>query len=123
MDDRRRRAWLTQVTGEHTSRAIAEEIGNVTHSTVLRWMKTGIPPDMVFSLAIRYNVDICETIIAMGWAEPEELYRANIDGLMTHIPDNRLTGELHRRAVERGDDDIGRSDAIVRRSFRLTSKS
>ncbi|SIN72452.1 hypothetical protein [Agromyces cerinus] len=127
MDDKRRRAWLTQATGVHTSRAIAEKIGAVTHSTVthttvLRWMKTGIPPDVVFTLAIHSNMDICETIVSMGWATRDELYRANIDGLMSQLPDNRLTGELHRRAVERGDDDLGRSDTLVRRSFRLSAK-
>lgn len=100
MHDTRWAGWLKRTTRADTSRDIAARVG-VSHTTVLRWMRSGIPPDYVFAIGLRFGADLYETVIDMGWAEANELSEVGWDQVLRHVPLNQLTAEVHRRAEER----------------------
>jgi hypothetical protein len=133
--------WLRTTTGGKTTRDIADRISRsvgreVSHTTVQRWMKAGIPAEVVFKLAITYQVDLAAAVIQMGWVTIDEVQGANFGFLLQQISTWKLTEEMHRRALEERPSHmseekpptrspgvpLGRSDAMRYQSFRLTGK-
>lgn len=97
------RDWLRQTTGATSARQIGLKTGHA-HTTIQRWFKHGIPTPEVFAIAIKFNADMCETLITLGWVDESEVARMNVDGALRRVPAFKLTGELHRRAEECRDD-------------------
>jgi transposase len=133
--------WLRTTTGGKSSRDIADRISRalgypVSHTTVQRWMKSGIPAPAVFELSKKFKVDPTTSVIQMGWITVEDIQNANLGFLLQILPTELLTAELHRRALEARpqhmEDEkpptrspgvpLGRSDAMRHQSFRLTGK-
>ena len=131
--------WLRATTGGKSSRDLAARVSvalqrDVSHTTIQRWMKSGIPPDVVFELSAWFKVDPTTAVIQMGWMTLDDVRRANLGFLMPLIPTETLTAELHRRALEARPPKleeppprttgvpIGRSDSMRHQSFRLTAK-
>ena len=117
--------WLRDTTGAQSTRDIATRC-NVSHTTVQRWIRSGIPPDAVFRIGIAFRADLYQTVIDMGWVSGADLISADWSKILPHIPYTALTEEVHRRATDAlesaGEGVLRREDAIPRRSFRLTMK-
>ena len=92
-------AWLQEVTGETSLRGIASKVSR-SHSTVHRWIHEGMPPDVVVDVAIKVNVDIITALVAAGWVTESERENLNLDETLRRLPAVKLTGEIHRRALE-----------------------
>ena len=117
--------WLRHTTGAQSTRDIAIRC-NVSHTTVQRWIRSGIPPDVVFRIGIAFRADLYQTVIDMGWVSGDDLIGADWSKILPHIPYTALTEEVHRRATDAlasaGEGMLRREDIIPRQSFRLTSK-
>lgn len=88
-----RRAWLQQAGADGASmRAIGEQLG-YSHTTILRWVRDGIPPEKVISIARATGQDVTEALAAVGWLSLEDLE------VLERMPTAVLTAELHRRAI------------------------
>lgn len=79
-------------------RGIALRVG-VTHPTVQRWIQSGIPPRTVFDIAVRFNMDLFDTFVAMGWVDPGDPGRFNCGAVLRELPSRVLAEELLRRAT------------------------
>lgn len=90
--------WLRAVTDGDSSRVIAEKVSR-SHSTVLRWMHSDVPPEVVMTIALAYNADIVSSLVAVGWLRKEDLAELNLEDTLQALPTVRLTAELHRRAL------------------------
>ena len=106
------RDWLRHLTGETTTRGIAEKVGT-SHTTVQRWINRGIPPRHVFDLAARFQADIYKALVMFEWLEDGDVERMNITTALRHYPEDALTAELHRRAMERN----GKPSSVVRTTY------
>jgi hypothetical protein len=147
LDDLQRAQWLCTVTGETTMRGVARKVG-VSHTTVQRWINSGVPPSTVWDITLRFNGDPIAALVVMGRIEPDEVQRLNLAAIVRYADADILTAELHARAMrervktERSDafdgapfvledenpptgqsrGSLGRSDTLTRQSFRLTGK-
>jgi len=130
--------WLRRITGQTTEasmRAVSRMVG-VSHTTVQRWTRSGVPPDMIADLTVRFNADPIEALVLAGRLREEHVPRLNYAALVRYVPVEILAAELHRRAAgySQSRPDTMRktgtgpgagpaaTDAAVRPSFRLTSK-
>ena len=135
MEDLHWARWLCTITGQTTMRAVARKIGR-SHTTVQRWVKDGVPPDVIAELTVRFNADPIEALVLAGRLREEHVPRLNYAALVRYVPVEVLAAELHRRAAgysqSRPDTmrktgtgpDAGpaATDAAVRPQLRLTSK-
>jgi len=127
--------WLKTITGQTTMRAVARRL-DVSHTTVQRWTRSGVPPDMIAELTVRFNADPIEALVLAGRLREEHVPRLNYAALVRYVPVEVLAAELHRRAAgysQTRPDTMRKTgtgpgagpaptDAAVRPSFRLTSK-
>lgn len=105
MDERRRQDWLQEITGADGARGVSRAIGR-HHSTVQRWIRDGIPAEVVLELSVRFEADALEALVAVG-----AVTSRNADLIIEHstlrrIPTERLVRELAARSVaatDRGD--------------------
>jgi hypothetical protein len=128
-------------------RGVARAVG-VSHTTVQRWITSGVPPSTVWDITLRFNGDPVAALVVLGGIEPDEVQRLNLAAIVRYADADILTAELHSRAMrervkaERSDafdgapfvlEDaeppsrttgvpLGRSDAMRHQSFRLTGK-
>jgi hypothetical protein len=63
-------------------------------------MHDGATPEMVIGLAVAYDADVLEGLVAAGWLAAGDVRRLNLESALRQMPGTRLTGELHRRALE-----------------------
>jgi hypothetical protein len=139
--------WLRTVTGHQTARGIARAVG-VSHTTVQRWISSGVPPSTVWEITLRFKGDPIAALVVLGRVTPDQVSMLNLAAVMKYADVDLLTAELHSRAQrerqkqERSDafdgapfqmeDEkpptrspgvpLGRSDAMRQQSFRLSSK-
>lgn len=91
------RTWLQATTGESSAHAIARKIGR-SHTSVLRWMKNGVPAEVVIEVAVRFNADVIAALIATGYMTDEQVPHLRLETALRKVPVHHLTSELHRRA-------------------------
>lgn len=94
-----RREWLKAVTDRETVRDIAKAL-DVSHTTVSRWIESGIPPEKVVEIAIESHVDVISALVAVGWLKPEDVARLLTSDVLRRIPTHALIAELHRRSTD-----------------------
>lgn len=95
----RRWKWLRDTTGEKTLRGVGRACG-VSHSTVQRWLRGGIPTERLTELMVRFNCDPIEACVVWGILLDEHVAQLNYEALVRYAPMEVLTEEVHRRAVE-----------------------
>ena len=98
MNDTEWGRWLTRLTGETSERAIAKRVG-VSHTTIQRWVKSGVPPSQAWGLVVRFKGDPIEVIVLLGKIQPSDVQRLNWDAVVKYAPARVLTEELHERTV------------------------
>lgn len=92
-------AWVAEVTGGASARAIAKRIGR-SHTTVSRWLRDGGPAEAVIEIATGYEAPIVRALVDTGWITAEDATRAFAADILRRVPNVTLTAELHRRARE-----------------------
>ena len=98
MDDTKWERWLRTVTRENSVRGIARASGR-SHTTVHRWIVSGVPPSAVWELTLRFRADPIETLIVLGRVTPEQVTQLNWAAVVQYAPAEVLTAELHSRTV------------------------
>jgi hypothetical protein len=63
-------------------------------------MHDGATPEAVIELAIAYNADPIQAMVAAGWLRADLVKDLNLDGALRKLSSVKLTAELHRRAVQ-----------------------
>ncbi|MDR6907517.1 hypothetical protein J2X63_003225 [Agromyces sp. 3263] len=127
MDDTGWLRWLREVTREESIRGIARA-AEVSHTTVQRWVGKGVPAETVWELTLRFRGDPIKALMVLGRVTIEQVPQLNFPKIVEYAPEETLTAELHRRALERHVATrtplvpLGRSDNLARTSFRLTGK-
>jgi len=130
----RRWKWLKEATGEDTVRGMAREC-DVSHTTIQRWLKGGLPAGVLTELMIRFDSDPIEASVVWGFLDDGNVQRLNWAAMVQYAPAGVLTAEVHERAMRYVRDHYpdslrkmsayerpARVDALERTSFRLTSK-
>jgi hypothetical protein len=95
----KRRRWIEAVTGTDTIRKAATEIG-VSHVTVSRWIRSGLPAGMLVRLVVQLECDPMEAFVVWGFLNEEDIPKLNYTALVRYFPGDVLTEEVHRRTVE-----------------------
>ena len=90
--------WLYQLTGELTERGIAKRVG-VTHTTVQRWVRSGVPPSRAYELCVRFKGDPFEVMVLIGRMQPHDVQSLNWEAIVRYAPASVLSAELHSRTV------------------------
>lgn len=90
--------WVRETIGDDRSRQVGKRIGR-SHTTALQWMREPTSPEAVITLARAYNADLLQAFVAAGWLEESDL-RMTVDEALRKVASVRLTGELHRRAMQ-----------------------
>lgn len=129
MDDTKWVRWLRTVTGEETVRGIARAAG-VSHTTVQRWVTKGVPPQTVWELVVQFRGDPIAALVVLGRITVHQVADLNFGAVLPYVPEETLTSELHRRAMERRHMSarvpgvpLGWADNLARTQIRLTSKA
>ena len=91
--------WLYRLTGDLTERGVARRVG-VTHTTVQRWVRSGVPPSRAYELCVRFGGDPFEVMLLIGRIQPEDVQMLNWAAIVQYAPAAVLTAELHARTVE-----------------------
>lgn len=91
-------AWVREVTGGASSRAIGRRIGRA-HTTVSRWLRDGGPAEAVIAIAVGYGAPVVQSLVRTGHLRAEDAARVNITDMLRTVPNVALTAEVHRRAV------------------------
>ena len=91
--------WVRRTTGGATSRQVAERIGH-SHTTALKWMHDGATVEAVLSLAIAFDAEPIQALVAAGWLRRELVGNLNLDGALRRLSSVKLAGELYRRLQE-----------------------
>lgn len=89
--------WVKATTNGATSRQVAERIGH-SHTTALKWMHDGATVEAVINLAIAYDADVIQALVAAGWLKRELVGDLNLDAALRKLSSVKLTAELYRRA-------------------------
>jgi hypothetical protein len=95
----KRRRWIESATKTDTLRRAASVIG-VTHPTLSRWIKSGIPVGTLTGLVIEFNCDPIEALVVWGYLKEEDIPRLNFAALVKYVPGEVLSGEIHERYVD-----------------------
>lgn len=95
----RRWKWLRDATGETTVRGVGRAC-DVTHTTVRRWLESGIPMGALSALIIKFHQDPIEAVVVWGYLPDEHIQLLNFEALVRYIPIAVLAAELSRRADE-----------------------
>lgn len=98
MDDTKWFRWLRKTTRERTARGIALRVG-VSHTTVLKWIDSGVPHTRVWELVLRFNGDPVSACVVLGYVTPEDVPKFNYAAVVQYAPTVVLTEELHNRAT------------------------
>lgn len=98
MEDTSWGRWLHRLTHETSVRAIAKRIG-VSHTTVQRWMQSGVPPSKAFELCVHLKGDPIEVMVLLGRIQPQDVSVLNWAAIIQYAPAETLTAELHSRTV------------------------
>jgi len=91
--------WVHKVTEGASSREVGERIGH-SHTTALRWMKDGASPEAVIALALAYQADPIQAMVAAGWLRADLVKDLNLDGALKSLSTLKLAAEVHRRVAE-----------------------
>jgi hypothetical protein len=91
--------WLSVVTKEASSRAIATKLG-VSHTTVIKWRLNGPPAAVALRIAREFDTDPLDALIAAGVLTSAQASSFVASISLAHIPTWKLTEELHRRALK-----------------------
>lgn len=91
--------YVHRITGGASQRDVGDRIGH-SHTTARRWMSDGATPQQVIALAVAYNADILEALVAAGWLAEDDVKNVNLDGVLRKLSAVKLTAELYRRATE-----------------------
>jgi len=94
----RRRRWIESATGTETIRGAATEIG-VTHVTVSRWIKSGIPVGVLNGLIVKFGCDPIEAMVVWGFLLEADIPRLNFEAMVKYVPVEVLAAEVARRAA------------------------
>lgn len=89
--------YAHRITGGLSQREVGERIGH-SHATARRWMSDGATPAQVIALALAFDADVIEALVAAGWLEAHEVAGLNIDSALQALSSVKLTAELYRRA-------------------------
>lgn len=90
--------YVHRITGGASQREVGERIGH-SHTTARRWMSDKATPEQVIALAVAYEADVIEALVAAGWLAAGDVENLNVDMVLRRLSAVRLTGELHRRAI------------------------
>jgi len=90
--------WLCALTHETTERGIAKRVG-VSHTTVQRWVRSGVPPSRAYQLCVLFNGDVLEVMTLLGRIQPQDVQSLNWAAIVQYAPAEVLTAELHARTV------------------------
>lgn len=89
--------YAHRITGGLSQREVGERIGH-SHATARRWMSDGATPGQVIALAVAFDADVIEALVAAGWLDAGEVAGLNIDSALQALSSVKLTAELYRRA-------------------------
>lgn len=95
----RRRRWIESATGSDTIRGAAAVIG-VSHVTVSRWIRSGMPVGTLTGLIVEYNCDPIEALVVWGYLRDTDIPRLNFAALVKYVPGEILTAEVHNRYTD-----------------------
>lgn len=90
--------WLQAVTQERSIRGIANRVG-VSHTTVSKWVREGVPESRVLELTVRFHGDLVAALVILGHIEPDQVGRLNYAAILEYAPSRALTKELHARTT------------------------
>lgn len=90
--------WLKEATGQETIRGVAKVAG-VSHTTVQRWLRSGMPAQALWDLTVQQRRDPIEALVVWGFLEDERVASINYEALVQYAPVEVLTAELNRRAL------------------------
>ena len=90
--------WLYKLTNESTERGVAKRVG-VTHTSVQRWVRSGVPPSRAYELCVRFKGDPFEVMLLIGRIQPHDVQMLNWAAIVQYAPASVLTAELHTRTV------------------------
>lgn len=90
--------WLRSLTKESSERAMAKRVG-VSHTTVQRWVRSGVPPNTAWKLCVRFKGDPIQLIVLLGKIQPEHVPVLNWYAVVRYVPAEVLTAEVHARTV------------------------
>ena len=115
----RRWKWLRDATGETTVRGAARKCG-VSHTTIQRWLKSGLPAGVMCEMMVQYNLDPIEAAVVWGFLPDEHIGLLNYEAMARYVPIRVLTQELDRRvavySATRPDSERRESVGMLRRA-------
>ena len=88
--------WLATVTDEHSERGIARKIG-VSHTTVQRWVRDGVPVSTVWELTLRFQGDPLAAMVLLRRIDESQLSELNWAAIVRYAPIEVLGAELAAR--------------------------
>ena len=91
--------WLATVTDEHTERGIARKIG-VSHTTVQRWVRGGVPVSKVWELTLRFQGDPISALVLLRRIDEAQVHELNWEAIVRYAPIEVLGTELAARITE-----------------------
>jgi hypothetical protein len=103
MPNMRRLAWVRRITGAHSQRGIATELGR-SHTTIARWVREGITLSTILEICVVTGTDPYAAFDELGITTVAGLPRGSALQL---VPTVRLTQELHRRAMIEATGEVG----------------
>ena len=98
VDDLHWARWLTAVTRAESMREVARRVG-VSHTTIQNWVRSGVPPDKVSEIMMRFGADPIEALVLTGWLPEERVPHLNYAEIVKYIPIAVLAAEMSRRAT------------------------
>lgn len=135
MDELHWARWLCRITSQTSMRGVALRVG-VSHTTVQRWTRDGVPPDRITELTVRFNADPIESLVLAGHLREEDIPHLNYAALVKYAPLHVLEDEIHSRIstyARTREDPLRKtgtgirhpkpSDITAQSSFQLSSKN
>lgn len=90
--------YVARITRGASQREVGLRIGH-SHTTARRWMSDRATPEQVIGLAVAYDADVIEALVAAGWLDVADVEDLNVDTILRKLSSLRLTRELYRRAL------------------------